>query len=141
MILNCFWEQPTDTAYYYKGGKRGREDYKLFTGRPYYFYQISGMLELWDILSENISSSQINFIEEMLTSKSREWRDIEDEDKKAVLREFAEAVLKDAFGNKWNQLRDETKIFLINSAINGILLDTIILFRHIIKNTEVNENE
>jgi len=99
------------------------------------------MLELWDILSENISSSQINFIEEMLTSKSREWRDIEDKDKKAVLREFAEAVLKDAFGNKWNQLRDETKIFLINSAINGILLDTIILFRHIIKNTEVNENE
>lgn len=126
---------------YYKGGKRGCEDYKLFTGRPYYFYQISEMLELWDILSENISSSQLNFIEEMLTSKSREWRDIEDEDKKAVLREFAEAVLKDAFGNKWNGLRDETKIFLINSAINGILLDTIILFRHIIKNTEVNENE
>ena len=118
---------------YYKGKKRGGEDYKLFSGRPYYFYQVSEMLELWDILSENLSASQINFIEEMLTSKLREWRDIKDGNKKAVLREFAEAILKDAFGNKWNNLREETKYFLVNSAINGLLLDTIILFRHVIK--------
>ncbi len=118
---------------YYKGKKRGEEDYKLFSRRPYYFYQISEMLELWDILSENLSASQINFIEEMLTSKLREWRDIEGGNKKAVLREFAEAVLKDAFGSKWNNLREETKFLFVNSAINGLLLDTIILFRHVIK--------
>jgi len=126
---------------YYKDRKRGCEDYKLFTGRPYYFYQISEMLELWDILSENISSSQINFIEEMLTSKLRKWRSVEDVNKKAVLGEFAGATLKDVFGNKWNGLKEETKIFLVNSAINGFLLDTIILFRQIIKKMEVNENE
>ncbi len=118
---------------YYKGKKRGGEDYKLFSGRPYYFYQVSEMLELWDILSENLSSSQINFIEEMLTSKLREWRDIKDGNKKAVLREFAEATLKDAFGGKWNNLKEETKYFLVNSTINGLLLDTIIFFRNVIK--------
>jgi len=118
---------------YYKGGKRECEEYKLFTGRPYYFYQISEMLELWDILSENLSSSQINFIEEMLISKLREWRNIEDGNKKAVLREFAKATLKDTFGSNWNDLREETKFFLVNFAINGLLLDTIILFRHVIK--------
>ncbi|MCW7073759.1 MAG: hypothetical protein OCU20_07790, partial [Methanophagales archaeon] len=118
---------------YYKGKKRGGEDYKLFTGRPYYFYQISEMLELWDILSENLSSSQINFIEEMLTSKLREWRNIGDGNKKVVLRGFAEATLKDAFGDKWKGLKEETRSFLINTAINGLLLDTIILFRHVIK--------
>jgi len=118
---------------YYKCKKRGGEDYKLFTGRPYYFYQISEMLELWDILSENLSSSQINFIEEMLTSKLREWRNIEDGNKKVVLRGFAEATLKDAFGDKWKGLKEETISFLINTAINGLLLDTIILFRHVIK--------
>ena len=118
---------------YYKGKKRGGEDYKLFTGRPYYFYQISEMLELWDILSENLSSSQINFIGEMLTSKLREWRNIEDGNKKVVLRGFAEATLKDAFGDKWKGLKEETRSFLINTAINGLLLDTIILFRHVIK--------
>ncbi len=62
---------------YYKGKRRGSEDYKLFTGRPYYFYQIPEILEMWDVLS-NLSSSQINFIEEMLTSKLREWRNIGD---------------------------------------------------------------
>jgi len=117
----------------YKRGKRSDEDYKLFTGRPYYFYQISKILELWDVLS-NLSSSQINFIEEMLTSKLREWRNIEDGNKRNVFREFAEATLKDAFGNKWNGLEEETRFFLVNSAINGLLLDMIILFRHVIKN-------
>ncbi|RLI80356.1 CRISPR-associated protein Csx11 [Archaeoglobales archaeon] len=125
---------------YYKGGKRGCEDYKLFTGRPYYFYQISEILELWDVLS-NLPSSQINFIEEMLTSKLREWRSVEDENRQNIFREFAEATLKDAFGGKWNGLRDETKSFLVCSAINGLLLDTIILFRHIIKVKGVDEYE
>ncbi len=125
---------------YYKGGKRGCEDYKLFTGRPYYFYQISEILELWDLLS-NLPSSQINFIEEMLTSKLREWRNVKDENRQNIFREFAEATLKDAFGDKWNGLRDETKSFLVCSAINGLLLDTIILFRHVIKIKEVDEYE
>ena len=118
---------------YYKGKKRGGEDYKLFSGRAYYFYQFSKILELWDILSENLSASQINFIEEMLTSKLREWREIKDRGKRIVFMEFAEAILKDAFGSKWNGLREETKFFLVNSAINGLLLDTIILFKHVIK--------
>jgi hypothetical protein len=126
---------------YYKGGKRGGEEYKLFTGRPFYFYQISEMLELWDVLSANIQSTQIIFIEEMLTTKLREWRNIEDKNKKNVFREFAEAVLKDAFGDKWNGLREETKFFLINSVLSGLLLDTIILFRHIIKEGGSEENE
>ena len=125
---------------YYKGGKRGCEDYKLFTGRPYYFYQISEILELWDVLS-NLPSSQINFIEEMLTSKLREWKSVEDGNRQNIFREFAEATLKDAFGGKWNGLRDETKSFLVCSAINGLLLDTIILFRHIIKVKGVDEYE
>ncbi|MDK2871768.1 MAG: hypothetical protein PWQ16_1120 [bacterium] len=124
---------------YYESTKRGSEDYKLFTGRPYYLYQISEMLELWDVLSANLSSSQINFIEEMLTSKLREWRNVEDRNKQNVLREFAEATLKDAFGGKWNRLRDEIRWFFVNSALGGLLFDTIILFRNIIK-IEGDEN-
>ena len=124
---------------YYKGRKRRSKDYKLFTGRPYYFYQISEMLELWNALSK-LSSSQINFIEEMLANKLREWREVKDKNKEKVFREFAKATLWDAFGDKWNKLRDETIYFLVNSAINGLLLDTVILFRHVIKK-EVDEND
>jgi len=124
---------------YYDNMKRADEDYKLFTARPYYFYQMSSMLELWGVLS-NIPSSQINSIEEMLASKLREWRNIEDGNKQKIFREFAKATLWDAFGDKWNGLRGETRYFLVNSAINGLLLDTIILFRHVIKK-EVDKND
>jgi len=124
---------------HYNGKKRTDEDYKLLTARPYYFYQISNMLELWDVLS-NLSSSQVNFIEEMLTSKLRGWRNVEEGDKQNILRKFVKAILKDAFGDKWDKLRDETRYLLTYSTINKLLYDTIIFFRHVIKK-EVDENE
>ncbi|NLJ48588.1 MAG: CRISPR-associated protein Csx11 [Candidatus Atribacteria bacterium] len=118
---------------YYEGENRGDRNYKLFSKRPYYQYQFSELLELWDILTANISSSQIAFIEEAFTTKLREWRKVEDNNKEDVFKEFAEATLKDAFGKKWSELGEETRFLLINSSQNKVLLDTIILFRHILK--------
>jgi predicted nucleotidyltransferase component of viral defense system len=106
--------------------KRADEIYRLFTERPYYFYKISEILELWDVLT-NLTSSQIHFVEEALTLKIREWREVKDREN--VFMNFAEATLKDAFNNKWDKLREETKWFLLKSACNGLLLDTINLFK------------
>lgn len=106
--------------------KRADEIYRLLTERPYYFYEISEIFELWDVLT-NLTSSQIHFVEETLTLKIREWREVKD--KEDVFVKFAQATLKDAFDNKWDKLRDETKWFLLKSACNGLLLDTINLFR------------
>jgi len=122
---------------YYKGKKRGGEDYKLFTGRPYYFYQISEMLELWDILKNNLSNSQINFLELFITTKLREWQEVEN--KEYIFRKFAEATLFDVFSDKWKKLSRETKTFLIDSLTNKKLLDTIMLLKHMLK--EVMKNE
>ena len=36
------------------------------------------MMDLWEILTNNIPGSQINFIEEMFTNKLREWRNVSD---------------------------------------------------------------
>jgi CRISPR-associated Csx11 family protein len=124
---------------YYKGKKRGDDDYNLFSARPVYFYQISEILELWEILS-NLSTSQINFIEEALTTKLREWRNVDDNNKQIVFRKFAEATLKDAFGKKWESLREEKRCFILYSLENGFFLDTINIFRHIIKK-EVDQYE
>jgi len=77
----------------------------------------------------------------MLTNKLREWREVKNENKQDVFRKFAEATLKDAFENKWDNLRDEIKCFLVNSVINRLLLDTVVLFRHILKMKGVDENE
>lgn len=117
---------------YYKR-ERTNEDYRLFTARPYYQYKISEILELWDILSSNISSSQINIIEELFTSKKAEWKNVNDIEKNDTFRKFAEMVLKDSFGKKWDLLSEETKWFLLESSVNNLLLDTIILFKHILK--------
>jgi len=91
------------------------------------------MMDLWEILTNNISSSQINFIEEMFTNKLREWRNVSDTNKEEVFTKFAEATIKDAFSENWNNLRIETQDLILNSAYNGLLLDTIILFNHTIK--------
>ena len=117
----------------YRNGERANEDYRLFTARPYYQYKILEMLELWDILSSNISSSQINIIEELFTSKKAEWKNVNDKDKNDVFRKFSEMVLKDSFGKKWDLLSEETKWFLLESSVNNLLLDTIILFKHTLK--------
>lgn len=124
----------------YEGRRRADEDYRLFSNRPCYFYQILQMVDLWEILKNNISSSQINFIEEALTNKLREWRNVDESGKDDVFRKFVEATVRDAFGNNWDKLREETQDLILNSAFNGFLLDTIILFRHTIKE-EVKENE
>jgi CRISPR-associated Csx11 family protein len=117
----------------YEKKRRVNKDYILFSKRPYYFYQFPQMIDLWEILGNNISSSQINFIEELLTNKLREWRNVNDSNKCDVFRKFVEATIKDAFRSNWNELKKETRDFILNSAFNGSLLDTIVLFSHTIK--------
>jgi len=117
----------------YKDKKRAHEDYKLFSGRPYYLYQFKQMVDLWEILRNNLSITQINLIGQAITEKIKEWRNVEEPCKKDIFRKYALAVLRDAFGDRWFKLREEIRFFIENSAVNNLLLDTIVLFRHIIK--------
>jgi len=121
----------------YKGRKRAGEEYTYYSARPFYMYQISQIIELWEILKNNLSSSQINYIEETLIEKLREWRNVNDSNKECVLSKFVAATLKNAFGEKWEKLRKETQDLIMNSALNGLLLDTVVLFKHTIKEKEV----
>lgn len=120
----------------YNEKRRANNDYMLFSKRPCYFYQFPQMIDLWEILNNNLSSSQINFIEESLTNKLREWRNVNEPIKNDVFRKFVEATIKDAFSSNWDKLEKETKDFILNSAYNGFLLDTIVLFNHTIKKGE-----
>jgi len=71
-----------------------------------------------------------------LTTKLREWRNVETKDKKYIFEHFAAATIKDAFSSQWVSLRTETQNFLLNSAFNGFLLDTIVFFNHVLKAKE-----
>lgn len=113
-------------------------DYTLLSARPLYFHQIAEIVELWEILKNNLSSSQLNFLEQVLMEKKKEWANVRDDEKSQVYRYFAEATLKEAFGGKWVELSEETKDLLKRAANNDLLLDTLTLFNHILKDREVN---
>lgn len=113
-------------------------DYTLLSARPLYFHQIAEIVELWEILKNNLSSSQLNFLEQVLMEKKKEWASVRDDEKSQVYRYFAEATLKEAFGGKWVELSEETKDLLKRAANNDLLLDTLTLFNHILKDREVN---
>jgi len=112
---------------------RSDEEYRLFSGRPYYLHQITEMMKLWELLSNNISTSQINNIEQTLFEKFREWKMIDDPDRKCVERKFVEAVLSSSYSSRWKDLSTKSRSFLIESSMNGLLIDTISFFRHVIK--------
>jgi len=124
----------------YIGNKRADDNYRNLSHRPHYFYEISRIIDTWEILF-NISSSQQSLLEEALKSKIMEWKTVNDSDKRMIFKAFAETVLKNAFEDKWNNLRKETQDSLINSATDGFLLDTIDLFKHTLKAKEVDKNE
>ncbi len=117
----------------YKNRKRMHGEYALLSNRPCYFYQFGKMIDLWEILENNLSVSQIQFINEAISSKKLEWRNIEDRSKDDVLQIYAKKVLLDAFGGKWPKLPEETRNFIFSALHNNLLLDTIDLFQQTIK--------
>ena len=121
----------------YKDKKRIDERYRVLSSRPYYFYQYVQMVDLWEILTNNISTSQIHFIDEALREKRWQWRSVEDAQKEDVFYKYACSVILDAFGERWDNLSEETQGFILNSIKNNRLLDTIDLFKHVTKIEEV----
>jgi len=121
----------------YKDKKRIDERYRVLSSRPYYFYQYVQMVDLWEILTNNISTSQIHFIDEALREKRWQWRSVEDAQKEDVFYKYACSVILDAFGGRWDNLSEETQGFILNSIKNNRLLDTIDLFKHVTKIEEV----
>lgn len=130
-----FMEATTDRyrlVYDEHGRSRPSINYGWLTPRPYFTHEIEDLRTIWDILTTNISSTQIHGIEQALISKLNRWR--HEKDKEKVFRQFARAVTKNAFGGeKWGKLTQEQR-FVLESGINkGYLLDAIQLMNHVIK--------
>lgn len=118
---------------HFRSIRRSGEEIPSFSKKPYYLYQIYQFLDLWEVIANNLSLSQINYLEEILYTKAKAWEEVKDPDKWYVFRNFVLSTLKDAFGKNWNCLRTETRNSLLDAAFNGLLLDAITFFRHIIK--------
>ncbi|MDI9615090.1 CRISPR-associated protein Csx11 [Methanothermobacter sp.] len=131
----------TDDRYLitYDNRQRNTPEHRLYSARPLHLHMIPNMMRLWELLRSNLSNSKMNSLEENLTSRLRELRGVRDPSREIVFKRFALASLMNAFNGKWESLRSETQDFILRSAVNGVLLDTLVLFRHMLKE-DGNEN-
>ncbi len=100
--------------------------------RPIPLPRLREMFATWMLLSK-IGPTQRYQIEAALSSKLEQWRALGDESR-VVFETFAGAVLRDAFGGQsWNAMCDQDRQLLRSSAVDGLLLDTVQFFEHVVK--------
>lgn len=100
--------------------------------RPISLSRLREMFAIW-ILLRNVGPAQRYQIEAALGSKLEQWCAVGDESR-VVFETFTQAVLRDAFGEKsWNAMREQDRQLLQSSAVDGLLLDTIQFFEHVVK--------
>ncbi|TEB12830.1 CRISPR-associated protein Csx11 [Pelotomaculum propionicicum] len=105
--------------------------------RPFPLHYLQRMFEIWDDLYE-LSRAQRHQLEDALRTKLEEWVQVGEEYMSVFVR-FGRVVLRDAYGDKWQKLSVETKRRLEGSLEDGLLLETLELFQHVIKEGSLNE--
>jgi hypothetical protein len=100
--------------------------------RPIPLNRLQGMFVIWTLLCR-LGATQRHQIEAALSSKLEQWRAVGNESR-VVFETFTRAVLRDAFGeNSWSAMRNQDRQLLQSSAVDGLLLDTIQFFEHVVK--------
>lgn len=100
--------------------------------RPIPLHRLREMFAIWRLLCK-LGPTQRHQMEAALSTKLDQWRAVGDESR-VVFETFADAVLRDAFGGKlWNAMREQDRQLLQSSAVDGLLLDTIQFFEHVVK--------
>jgi len=100
--------------------------------RPFPLHRLRDVFGLWGVLAANPSQSQHHNLEEALYTKLGEWQTAGSEILPVFAR-YGRAVLRRSFGNSWDTLDEDTKRRLEASSTDGLLLETLELFQHVIK--------
>jgi len=87
--------------------------------------------KVWALLSKHLSTRQLHIIESQLNeAKMRLKIGVTDDDYTKTYEEFAETVLKNSLGNmQW----EKNKTLLEESLKNGMILEALELFMHVLK--------
>jgi len=100
--------------------------------RPFPLHRLRDVFDIWHDLTANLSPSQYHNLEDALCTKLEEWRTVGSETL-PVFTKFGQAVLRHAFGKAWSTLDDDSRCRLEASLTNGMLLEALELFQHVIK--------
>lgn len=103
--------------------------------RPFPLHRLRDVFDIWHDLTANpanLSQSQRHNLEDALCTKLEEWRTAGSETM-PVFTKFGQAVLRRAFSNSWNTLGEDIRRRLDASLTDGLLVETLQLFQHVIK--------
>jgi CRISPR-associated Csx11 family protein len=106
--------------------------------RPMPLQRLKQLMDVWRLLS-SLSATQRHQIEAAFGAKLEQWRGLGEEARRAF-HTFAKAVLQDAFGKAWSDtLGQEQREQLLSAADDGLLMEAIQLFQHVLKGDAGNE--
>ena len=151
----CFWMTPSyfdfdllgstadrhNLTYEEQNGRpvRSSISYGTLRPRPITLHRLRDQLQIWEILTKSLGSTQRHHMEEALTSKLEEWKAIDWNQVKPVFETFSKALLQRTFGkDKWNGLDPKGRLLLEQSLSDGLLLEALQLFQHIVKENSPN---
>lgn len=107
--------------------------------RPFTLHRLQELLRVWDTLAAHLRPAQRHHLEEALSAKLEEWESVDWKAVQSVFNGFSTALLRRAFtGEKWAELSQEQHEFLERSASDGLLLEALELFQHVLKEEPSN---
>lgn len=108
--------------------------YGFLQPRPTKLHRLQDLLKVWGILVENLTSTQRYHMEHVLIAKLERWKAVSREEVKPVFESFGMVLLQTTFGkDKWCRLDQKQRTALIGSLKDGLLLEALELFHHIVK--------
>jgi CRISPR-associated Csx11 family protein len=107
--------------------------------RPMPLHRLKQLLGIWKLLSEDLTTTQRHQIDAALGTKLEQWRS-QGEEARPVFHNFAKTILQDAFGRAWfESLNSDQRGQLLSAADDGLLMDAMELFQHVLKGGGENE--
>jgi len=111
--------------------KRNSIAYGWLRPRPTELHELERALKIRELLL-HVNPTQRHQIEALLLTKLQEWRTAAD-GRDEAFRGYARAVLKNALKNRREEVAQEQTDRLLRAAMDGLLLQTIQLFDHVLK--------
>ncbi|PKL57550.1 MAG: hypothetical protein CVV34_06910, partial [Methanomicrobiales archaeon HGW-Methanomicrobiales-5] len=106
--------------------------------RPFYLHRLKTLFDTWDLLTTHLGPTQCHHLEEAMTTKLEQWKALKG-NAASVFNSFTKAVLRNSFGNRWKELNEKDRDLLERSAENGLLLEALELFQHVLRGDTSNE--
>ena len=112
--------------------------YGYISPRPFYLHRLKTLFDIWDLLVTHLAPTQRHYLEEAITTKLEQWKTIGG-NAMPVFESFTKAVLRNTFGDRWKELNEDKRDLLDRSAGDGLLLEALELFQHVLKGDTSNE--